>query len=109
MKSILKVKDWIKLRNNSQFEFIGVTTSQVKRLSDGVIFITGKCQSSDMKIDKFHEDMIHVTLLSMANHSVMVPISNLPTKLGCYLDYADKSKPAILKSQHENTKNKGLD
>ena len=61
---IHKVKDWLKEKKSKprwpQFEFIDQRRTMVKRY-DGLIFCRGLASESVI-IDRFHDDLVHVTV-----------------------------------------------
>lgn len=67
---MLKIKDWLKSRENKQFEILdaiqtGRWIASVIRLSDGKIFNRGQIiNRNDFKmfLHKFYEDKIHVNV-----------------------------------------------
>lgn len=84
------------IKSNPTIIYSNDTSEDFKRYRYG--FIQGYNEALKDNVDKkFHEDLIHVTLLNYKNHSLTIEVNSIPKYLGYSLDYTDKSRPAILK------------
>jgi hypothetical protein len=88
-KKVLKVKDWLNEQKNHQFTpiaYVGGIIIIVRRIADELTFYLGTTE--DCAIEKFHEDMIHVTAKAWVDTSsggyygrFTVPINQLSKEL----------------------------